>query len=249
MYAEVISILNNSFIIFLYSLLGGILPALFWLWFWLHEENKHHEPRKIVLMTFLLGMLGVFVCFIIQKSFSLYFGFIFGNKVLYENISQNYLTINLIFVIIEEFTKFAAAYVIFFKTKIFNQPIDAFIYLMTAALGFAAMENVLYLIHPFIQGQTMNLILNSYLRFIGANVLHVASSGLLALFIGYSFCKKPMVRELYIWFGLLSAILLHWMFNLVLIRSAESIVFVFLFIWIVSVFLIISLEKMKRITC
>ncbi len=242
MYNEILLVIHSSFTVFFYALIGGLIPSLIWLWFWMHEDNKHKEPRKVILITFLLGMCGAFVSLFLQHMFNTYFGWHLID-------SNSYRTVNLIFVIIEEFVKFVCAYVIFFRTRLFDEPIDAFLYLMTAAIGFAAMENTLYLIHPLIHGQTLDLIINTNIRFIGANILHVASSGVLALFIGYSFCKKPFVREASIWFGLITATLLHWLFNIFLLHSVNSIIFVFLATWIVIVFIILSLENLKRIKC
>ena len=241
-YNEILLVLNSSFTIFFYALIGGLIPSLIWLWFWLNEDNKHKEPRKVILITFLLGMCGAFVALFLQNVFNTYFH--------WDTIDiGNYKIVNLIFVIIEEFVKFACAYVIFFRTKLFDEPIDAFLYLMTAAIGFAAMENSLYLIKPLIQGQTLDLIINTNIRFIGANILHVASSGILALCIGYSFCKRPLIREMYIWMGLIMATILHWLFNIFLLTSVNSIIFVFLATWIVIIFIILSLENMKQIKC
>lgn len=242
MFNEIINLIQSGFTVFFFALIGGLIPSLIWLWFWLHEDNKHKEPKKIIFITFLLGMLGAFAALFLQYLFNRYF----NSHIIDIN---NYKTINLIFVIIEEFIKFVCAYVIFFRTKLFDEPIDAFIYLMTAAIGFAAMENSLHLIKPLIEGQTFELIVNTQIRFIGANILHVASSGLLALFIGYSFCKRPLVREVYIWFGLITATLTHWLFNLFLLTSVDSIVFVFLATWAVIIFIILSLENVKRIKC
>lgn len=248
-YNELLPLLNNSFVIFFYSLIGGLLPALFWLWFWLHENDKQKEPMRIIFFVFLLGMLGVFVSFFLQKMLALYFDLRIGDVGDYIRSINNNNVVNLIFVIIEEFIKFLCAYMIFFKTKLFKEPIDAFVYLMTAALGFVAMENSLYLIKPLIEGQTIDIIITSNIRFVGANLLHVASSGILALFIGYSFCKKPFIREIFIWFGLLFAVLLHWIFNLILINKSHSIIFIFISVWVVIIFLIIALEKIKKIKC
>ena len=241
-YSEILTLLQSSFTIFFFSLIGGIIPSLIWLRFWLQEDNKHKEPRRIIAITFLLGMLGAFVSLFLQYSFNKYF-----NSHIVD--LENYKIINLIYVIIEEFVKFACAYVIFFRTKYFDEPIDAFLYLMTAAIGFAAMENSLHLIRPLIEGQTFELIINTNIRFIGANILHVASSGILALFIGYSFCRRPIVREMYIWIGLTVATLTHWLFNVTLLTSINSVVFVFLATWLVIVFIILSLEKIKVIKC
>lgn len=239
----------DSLIIFFYSLIGGLIPALLWLWFWLHEDNKNKEPKKVILFVFLLGMIGVFVSFALQKLLSLYFNLQINEIGDYIRSVDNNNLVNLIFVIIEEFIKYSCAYMIFFRTKLFTEPINAFIYLITAALGFVAMENSLYLIKPLIEGETINAIINTHIRFIGANVLHVASSGILALFIGYSFCKKPYIRELYTWLGLILAVIIHWIFNILLINNKNSIVFIFLSVWIIIIGLIISLEKIKRIRC
>ncbi len=242
MSSEEILLIQSGFKIIFFALIGGLIPSLIWLWFWLHEDTKHKEPKHIIFITFLLGMLGAFVALFFQHIFHKYFISIY-----YVDIN-NYKLINLIFVIIEEFVKFVCAYVVFFRTKLFNEPIDAFIYLMTAAIGFASMENSLYLIQPLIDGQTLDLIINTNIRFIGANILHVASSGVLALFIGYSFFKKRTVRELYIWIGLITATILHWLFNIFLLTSTNSVVFVFLTTWIVMIFIILSLEKIKNMS-
>jgi len=53
--------------IFLYALLGGILPAILWLWFWLKEDAKKPEPRGLITLSFVAGMLGVFIVFPIEK--------------------------------------------------------------------------------------------------------------------------------------------------------------------------------------
>lgn len=246
-FSDILNILNNSFIIFFYALFAGLIPALLWLWFWLHEKDKHKEPVKVIFMVFLLGMLGVFVSFILQKALAIYFDFKINDIGNFVRSSQNHQITNLIFVIIEEFIKFLCAYTVFFRTKVFDEPIDAFIYLMTAALGFAAMENSLYLVNPLINGDTINVIISSNLRFIGANVLHVASSGLLALFIGYAFYKGKIIKELYTWIGLIFAVLLHWMFNILLINHSNSTLFIFLSVWVVIIFLILSLEKIKNL--
>lgn len=238
--------------IFIYVLLGGFVPGLFWLWFWLHEKHKHKEPRSIIIKVFLLGMLAVFVSYVLQKSISMY---IMGKAmsigvVDFENqIGANH-TMTLIYVIIEEMTKFGAAYVIAFKTKVFDEPIDAFIYLMTAAVGFAAMENMLYLVQPIMQGAALESIITGHMRFIGSSVLHVASSGALSICIGLAFCKSFWVKEAYTWIGIIIACLIHFAFNFFLIINDGSAAFlVFSSVWIVAIILILVLEKVKQNKC
>jgi RsiW-degrading membrane proteinase PrsW (M82 family) len=45
--------------VFFYGLLGGLLPALLWLWFFLKEDSKRPEPKWLILAAFLAGMLAV----------------------------------------------------------------------------------------------------------------------------------------------------------------------------------------------
>lgn len=241
--------LQNSSIIFLFILIGGIIPSLFWLWFWMQEDNKHKEPRLLILKVFALGMFGVFISFFLQKAVGWYFNIRIGNIEFYANTLYNHPLVNLIFVIVEEFIKYLAAYILFFRTKLFNEPIDAFIYLMTAAIGFSAMENAMYLINPLLAGDTAAALIHSNMRFIGASVLHVASSGILALSIGYAFCKKPWIREMYAWLGLSAAVLIHWLFNIMLLNFDEWVLVIFASVWVIMIYLIINLERIKKITC
>ncbi len=244
----------NSVATFFYIILGGLVPALFWMWFWMHEKNKHNEPKRVILLTFIFGMVAVLISYFAQKGVALFFNIQLGGTDTFdlELALSNHPAVSLIYVIIEEVTKFFAAYVIAFHTKWFRQPIDAFIYLMTAALGFAAMENTLfYMIMPMLSGTSIqDIIVVGHTRFIGSSVLHVASSGMLAVFIGLSFCKSPLVRELRVWIGMLVAVLIHWLFNMLLIVSDDSQAFlIFGAVWVVTIFLIISLERVKQIKC
>jgi RsiW-degrading membrane proteinase PrsW (M82 family) len=52
---------------------------------------------------------------------------------------------------IEELTKFAAAFFIALRARVFDEPLDAVIYMVTVALGFSAAENTLFLMNPLIR--------------------------------------------------------------------------------------------------
>lgn len=249
---HIFSTSGQTLTIFSYALLGGFVPSLFWLWFWLHERQSHNEPRRVILKVFLLGMLAVFLSYIIQRIISAYLTYNISQIGSFDTRAgmENHKLLTFIYVFIEELTKFGAAYVVAFKTKIFDEPIDAFVYLMTAALGFAAMENTLYLIQPLLQGQTLETIVTGYMRFIGSSILHVTSSGALSVCIGLSFCKRYWVREMWIWVGLLIACIIHWAFNVfMIIQNGSSAFLVFSSVWMVAIGLILMLEKVKQNKC
>lgn len=239
---QLLSTSTQTFTVFLYALLGGFVPALFWLWFWLHEDQHHNEPRRVIVKVFLLGMIAVFVAYVLQKTIGAYM------VERFPDISDKQLMF--IYVVIEELCKFFAAYGIAFNMRIFDEPIDAFVYLMTAAVGFAAMENTLYLIQPLLQGQTLDSIITSYVRFIGSSILHVTTSGALSVCIGLSFCKPYWTRKFWIWIGLLIAFIIHWSFNIFLIiQDGSSAFLVFSSMWITAILLILMLERVKVNKC
>lgn len=245
MFASVLSLSQSpEFIIeaFTYALLAGLFPALIWLWFWMHEGHDHHESKGTIWLTFIAGMCCVFFVFIPQQLI-----------VTYTKAAESSWLILMLWATCEELFKFGAAYVIALRDKggIFDEPIDAFVYLMTAALGFAAMENTFALLEPVLRGEFVTGILTNNLRFMGANLLHVASSGVLSIFVALAFYKTKWMSRLYTYAGLVLAILLHAVFNFLIIlvteAGKENIFIAFSFVWLAIIILILALEKVKAI--
>ncbi|MBU1159880.1 PrsW family intramembrane metalloprotease, partial [Patescibacteria group bacterium] len=126
---------NNIILAFL----AGFLPPLIWLWFWL-KKDPHPEPRSILILTFLGGMLSVLIAFVLEYAVNI-FKESFSIK---ETVSAAAITLFL-WAIIEETVKYLSARLTALKRISFDEPVDAIIYMVTAALGFAALENVLFL--------------------------------------------------------------------------------------------------------
>ncbi|MEI6042587.1 MAG: PrsW family glutamic-type intramembrane protease [bacterium] len=224
--------------VFAYALVGGVLPAMFWLWFWMHEANDHKEPKDIIFLSFVVGMCGVFVVYPLQKiSVGLF------------NLKDSDLHAIYIWALIEEAVKFGGAWFIALRSKtIFNHPIDSFIYLMSVSLGFAAMENTLFLLTPLFRGDLVASIMTGAARFMGASLLHVAASGVFSIFIGYGFYRGKFGKFSLAFLGLLVAGVIHTIFNYIIVISDEQNMFIaFSFVWISIILLILSLEKVKQI--
>lgn len=236
--------LDPAFVLeaFIYALLGGLLPALIWLWFWMHEGHEHHEPRHTIWFTFIVGMCCVFVIYPFEQWAQRAIGGMTNN-----------LYILTAWAFFEEVAKFAAAYFIALRSKkdLFDEPIDAFVYLMTAALGFSAMENTLFLLGPLLHGDTLVTVLTGNMRFMGANLLHVASSGVLSLFIARAYFKPIWSQRLWAGIGIAAAVLVHTIFNFLIVIITEEVeggIFVaFSFVWMTIILLILALESVKKI--
>lgn len=214
------------------ALAVGILPALFWLWFWLREDKKRPEPHGLITITFLGGFIAVLLALSAEK------------------IIENYILVSSSIIIIlwsavEEIIKYLASYITALRRREMDEPVDAMIYLMTTALGFAALENVLFLIS---ESNILKSVISGNMRFIGATVLHTLTSGIIGLFIGLSFYKNPLRKKLYLFIGLILSITLHSVFNLLIINTNdESIFSIFGLVWFAIIILILLFEKVKRI--
>lgn len=213
------------------SLLAGILPAIFWLWFWLREDSKRPEPRGMILVTFISGMLSVVPTYFIQQ--------IIGKAVQFE------YALIVLWPLTEELFKYFAAHFSALRSKEFDEPIDAIIYLMTAALGFAASENFFFLIRPEFSVVTL---LTANMRFVGATLLHLISSGAVGAFIGFSFYKSQTSKIISLILGLFTATVLHSLFNIFIIKGqGNNILNVFGALWIFAVLFLLLFEKIKKI--
>ncbi len=219
----------------MYALLGGILPAFVWLLFWLEEDRKNPEPNSKLLETFLAGMLAVVIVLPFQKAVDKIFPG--AGPVAF-----------LLWAVLEEAFKFIAAYYAGIRSNDDDEPIDAMIYMITAALGFAALENTLFLVNPLLQSDVMGSLITGNLRFIGSTLLHTVSSGAIGTALALTFYKS---RDERVAFGVLAfflAVFAHTAFNLFILNESGFGTFLtFATVWAGITALIFMFEKVKNI--
>lgn len=213
---------------------GGILPALAWLWFWLREDSEHPEPRRLIALAFLAGMVAVAVVIPLEKAVVPY---IASQTLLFTVWSG-----------MEELMKFFWARLTVLRRRDDDEPIDPVIYMVTVALGFAAVENALFLLSPLAGDTLVQTIITGNLRFVGATLLHVLSSAVIGVALGISFYKSKREKLLYASWGVILAIALHGVFNfLILSTPEEHLVRTFGLVWVGLIALFGVLEYVKRI--
>ena len=229
----------------LISVIFGVVPAILWLKFWLQEDSKHPEPNRYIIRTFLLGIFVVpftiLAQFIIQSTI---LGTVDYAKLL-PSLNPSAILILILLPLIEEIAKLCAGYYGGISKKVNDEPIDATIYIITAALGFSAFENVLFGLTSIINGQITDFILNNNLRIIGAMLLHVASSGIIGIIISFSYKKTKKIQSKHVIIGLICATVLHSLFNLFIMMSKNFSVYSFALVWTVVVCMILLLEKVR----
>lgn len=214
--------------------MGGILPALAWLWFWLREDATHPEPRRLIALAFLAGMVSVAAVIPIEKAIVPYIG---SQALLFTIWSA-----------MEELMKYGWARITVLRRREDDEPIDPVIYMVTVALGFAAVENALFLLSPLAGDTFVQTLITGNLRFVGATLLHVLSSATIGVALGLSFYKSRRQKRIYALWGVILAIALHGVFNfLILSTPEEHLMRTFALVWAALIVLFGVLEYVKRI--
>ncbi|OGM90401.1 hypothetical protein A3J77_02290 [Candidatus Wolfebacteria bacterium RBG_13_41_7] len=235
----------------------GLLPSFAWLVFFL-KEDVHPEPKKMLLKVFLLGFFITFIVIAIQFLFQDIFSF-------YKIAGGNPFSL-FVFALSEEVLKFLAVYFVIRKSKFFDEPVDAMIYMITAALGFAMLENLAIMFSITGVSEALGVIT---IRFVGATLLHALSSAI----VGYWWAKgliatrkpefHPNVPNIpekssgtnsaaftvwgYVAAGIAIATILHTFFNYLIMTSEDAIVYPIIFLTIVAMFIFWDFEQLKAV--
>jgi RsiW-degrading membrane proteinase PrsW (M82 family) len=217
-----------------FAIAGGIFPALVWLWFWLKEDSRNPEPRRLIALAFIAGMLTVVIVVPMQK-------FVAGYLTTQTAIFAAWSTI-------EEFAKYAVAWVTVLHRRENDEPVDAVIYMVAVALGFAGLENALFLLSPLAGETLIETFMTGNLRFVGATLLHVFSSAIVGVALAYSFYRSRLEKEWYAALGVILASVLHIAFNFLILNTAdEHLLRAFAGVWVGVIAVLFALEFVKRI--
>jgi RsiW-degrading membrane proteinase PrsW (M82 family) len=246
----------------IFAFLGGVLPALIWLFFWSQEDKTNPEPKSMLALAFIGGMVAVFISLFLEKYFysiglknlfnlSIFAKFepLFEAIALQTNIAIDKVLLVVVFApFIEEISKFLLAYVLVLRSDADDEPLDPMMYLITVALGFAAVENMLFLINPYYNSPNLVLtVFTENMRFVGSTILHTVSSATIALFISFHFFDSRIKKITYTIIGVFCSIVMHGIFNLLMIGSQTASIFALELIWVIVIIILLAFEKIKAI--
>ncbi|HEX5774494.1 MAG TPA: PrsW family glutamic-type intramembrane protease [Candidatus Paceibacterota bacterium] len=211
--------------VILYALLGGILPAFVWLYFILKEDARCPEPRTLIMLAFFAGMLAVPIVLPLEHLARSLLPTIHALTPLFDRFALDAsieLPVVLAWAVIEEGVKFGLAALLILWRRQVDEPTDIIIYMICVALGFAAVENALFLLAPIADGVFTDLLVSNNLRFIGATLLHVIASSTIGYTLALAFRKPLPIQVLAGAIGLILAIALHAIFNFLIIKETAS---------------------------
>ncbi|THF86429.1 PrsW family intramembrane metalloprotease [Deinococcus sp. KSM4-11] len=117
----------------LLPLLVSFTLTFAWLWFFVRRD-RHPEPAWLLARTFGWGMFAWLVAAALEASLG---------RLLNSTLPLALLLVALLTALVEEGSKFLAASTAISEAS-FDEPMDGLVYAVTAALGFALMENLTY---------------------------------------------------------------------------------------------------------
>lgn len=217
------------------------LPPLVWLLFYLREDC-HPEPKWLLLLAFIGGMASALIA-VIAELWTIGQNGVFANLL---NLRQNAFLFFLVIGLIEEYVKYLPIRFLILGKPDFNEPVDGMIYMMTAALGFAAVENALFILPVFHESLWAGFAVAAN-RFLGANLLHALSSGIVGFFLARAFFSPH--RHHFVALGILIATLLHAAFNyLILVKEVltQGTFYIILLLAVMAVMVFVDFERLKK---
>lgn len=220
----------------------GVLPSFVWLLFYL-KKDSHPESNRMILKIFFYGMIAAIPAILLEMG-------IVG-EMSRLNLSPILLSILSIFIgvaLVEEFLKYLVVRGKVLRSSEFDEPIDVLLYMIIAALGFAASENILILFSlgpTFLLGEALSI---TAFRFLGATFLHVLSSGVLGFFLALSFFDLKN-RGKFLLLGIALATLLHGIYNFAIIEVEGTLAFLIPILLLLSsaIFLAWGFKRLKKI--
>ena len=130
------------------ALIVPMIPGVIWLWIIYRTDWYEPEPKRLVLATFALGILAIVPAFAGERLAGMVYPFLgYIERAAATGITAPVPMAIGCFLVIgpcEEISKFLAVRLFVYRNKEFNEPLDGIIYAAAAALGFASLENVLY---------------------------------------------------------------------------------------------------------
>lgn len=193
---------KDYFIQMLAIISSGIAPGLALLSYFYLKDKFDAEPISMVFRTFIFGALLVFPIMFIQYAFS-------AEGVLQSNWNNAFILSGFL----EEFFKWFILYFAVFQHTEFNERYDGIVYGVSVSLGFATIENILYL---FANGIEFAF---------GRALLPVSSHALFGVVMGFYLGKGKFTtiekKKLWLALSLLLPVFLHGTYDFILLTVKE----------------------------
>jgi len=216
----------NTLLLLVLALLPGVLLLVFILFM----DRNEKEPLGMVLKMIVFGALSAIPVVIIEKGLS--YLPIYGGSQLWQAFAISFIQV----APVEEFAKLAVVLLFAWKSSHFGEENDGIVYVGSAALGFAMLENVSYVL-------SLGMIAGIS-RSVTAMPLHCFTGVLMGYYLGKArFKSDPVSRKRTIIKGFIWAVLVHGLYDTFLFTRTSA---AFLILPLVIILVIFGIRVMKK---
>ena len=195
-----------------------------------YSDKYEKEPIKLLLFALLAGGLTVIPILFIERFFS-------GFTSLFSGLAAPAWNAFVVAAFSEELFKFIALYLLIWESREFNEKFDGIVYAVYISLGFAAVENVMYVMDGGLSAGLM--------RAITAVPAHAIFGITMGFYFGLAkFYKKE--RNILKLKALAYPILLHGIYDFIIMTGIQWLTIVF-FAFVVFLY-IFGLKKVKQLS-
>ena len=211
---------------------AAISPVILLL-IYIYDKDPHKEPPKLLMTLFILGALSIIPTIMIEKLV---------NNITRTNLNiylDTFLKVLIEIALIEEGVKWLITRVLTYRNKEFDESYDAIVYAVFVSLGFACVENIIY-----VTSSNMSL---AFFRAFTSIPGHCCFGVIMGYYFSkakyYQTMENSNIASYNILLGLLYAVIEHTIYNYVLFLPYSQINIIiwsicYLILLIVSVVLI-----------
>lgn len=191
-------------------------------------DRYEKEPPSLLLFAFLSGMTATFIVVLLKR-------WLIADFFLSPQARSPFFRSFLEAAFLEEIVKFSLLVGIFYRKRHFSEPLDGLIYGAFIGAGFAYVENITYTARVALPAYmeagpgayTRALLWMTAVRSIPGHILFNSVGG---YFVGMAkFTWDKDLKKEYLLKGFLSTVLLHGLFNILLMKGLSK-VFFFIFL-------------------
>lgn len=201
----------------------AITPAIIFIAGIYLTDRSDREPAYLLMITFLLGALMVIPSIFVEE--------ILIKLNVFTGIGQALFNAFIVAALTEEFFKRLVVLKFPYRTSYFNEKLDGIVYGVFVALGFATVENIMYVVFTY----TNNPFIGLY-----RGIFSVPAHGVFGITMGYylslaKFNTDEKTKKSNLIKSLLMPVLLHGIFDFILMAEIPQLTLLFVpyvvFIW------------------